>query len=489
VGEQLDKFITGLEELKQQPLPCDLEYVAKWVDVNGAKELTGFPEQRERLIKAVCKVFRLTPKQLEDELERGHAYKHLAYTDDFMPLVPSKGLLRDYVNYTLKSESPTAFHAFSFLTVLGATLGRQIFIDQQVFQIWPNMCTILVGPSGQVCKTTAADFAVKLGHSAEGALASHEALEFGDGRFELIAEKATGEAIHSRLAAKDPAVGLIYTPELSTFINKKEYNKTLIQDLTRLWDCPDVLPVRTQARDHEVLKNVAVSFLGCSNEAWLVDSLPEDAFKGGFMARVLQIYQPGTDRVFPVPKRLDKSLGEQITYGVVESARCKGEVTQTRAASKYYHKRYTEIKKNFPEDERMKPFYARLPNHMLRLAMLLSVCESRTENVFITDEHLYQADRIMNWVLKWLPKVYSFMGVTNVGADARKIMLVLQNNGGRMARHELITKMVGRLTVRQLDERVHTLKQARILAEISGGLFEKKRQSVYYKLLKRPEDL
>jgi hypothetical protein len=58
-----------------------------------------------------------------------------------------------------------------------------------------------------------------------------------------------------------------------------------------------------------------------------------------------------------------------------------------------------------------------------------------------------------------------------------------------MARHELITKMVGRLTVRQLDERVHTLKQARILAEISGGLFEKKRQSVYYKLLKRPEDL
>jgi hypothetical protein len=92
----------------------------------------------------------------------------------------------------------------------------------------------------------------------------------------------------------------------------------------------------------------------------------------------------------------------------------------------------------------MKPFYARLPNHMLRLAMLLSVCESRTENVFITDEHLYQADRIMNWVLKWLPKVYSFMGVTNVGADARKIMLVLQNNGGRMARHELITKMVGR---------------------------------------------
>jgi hypothetical protein len=489
VGEKLDKLIEGLELLPNRPLMCDLELIAKWVDQNGAKELVGFPAERERLINAVCKAFQLTRPQLEAELERGHAQKVLDYTDDFMDLVPPKGLLRDYVIYTLGSESPTAFHAFSFLTVLGATLGRQICVDQQIFQIWPNMCTILVGPSGQVSKTTAANFAVQLAYKAEGALACDEALQFGDGRFELIAEKATSEAIHTRLAGKDPATGLLYAGELSTFLNKKEYNKSLIQDLTRLWDCPDILPVRTQSRDHEILRNVAVSFLGCSNEAWLVDSLPEDAFKGGFMARVLQIYQPDTDRVFPEPKRLDKDLAEKLTYGVVESAICKGEVVKTRAASKYYNKRYHEIKKNFPDDERMKPFFARLPDHMLRLAMLLSVCESRVENVFITDEHLFQADQIMNWILKWLPKVYSFMGVTNVGADARRILFALVKNGGRMARHELITKMVGRLTVRQLDERLHTLRQARIIGEVSGGLFEKTRQCIYYKLLKRPEDL
>lgn len=489
MGEDLEKFIAGLERLEGKTDLADLEMVAKWIDIKGAQELTGFPEQRERLTKAVCKAFNLTRDQLMIELEKGHVMNRLEYKDDFMPLVPSKGLLRDYVNYTLKTESPTPFHAFSFLTVLGAMLGRQIHVDQQIFQIWPNMCTILVGPSGEVSKTTAANFAVSLGHKSEGALAAHESLAFGEGRFDLIAEKATSEAIHTHLAGKDPATGLIYTPELSTFLNKKEYNKSLIQDLTRLWDCPDYLVVRTQARAREALRNVAVSFLGCSNEAWLVDSLPEDAFKGGFMARVLQVYQPATDRIYPEPERLDASLGEQIAYGLVESAICKGIVTKTRAASKYYVKRYHEIKKNFPEDERMKPFFARLPDHMLRLAMLLSVCESRSESVFITDEQLFQADQIMNWILKWLPKVYAFMGVTNVGADARRILFALQKNGGRMARHELITKMVGRLTVRQLDERIHTLKQAHIVGEVSGGLFSKQRQTIYYKLLKRPEEL
>jgi hypothetical protein len=489
VGEELDKFIAGLDKLEGNAVMADLEMVARWIDIKGVAELTGFPAERERLIASVCKAFRLTRDELMYELGRGHTQNRLEYKDDFMPLVPSKGLLRDYVNYTLKTESPTPFHAFSFLTILGATLGRQICVDQQIFQIWPNMCTILVGPSGEVSKTTAANFAVKLGYEAEGTLAADEAIEFGDGRFEVIAEKATSEAIHSHLAGKDPATGLIYSGELSTFLNKKEYNKSLIQDLTRLWDCPDYLQVRTQARDNEVLRNVAVSFLGCSNEAWLVDSLPEDAFKGGFMARVLQVYQPATDRIYPEPERLDKSLGEQIVYGLTESAICKGVVTKTRAASKYYNKRYHEIKKNFPDDERMKPFFARLPDHMLRLAMLLSVCESRAENVFITDEHLHQADQIMKWILKWLPKVYAFMGVTTVGADSRRIMFSLIRNGGRMARHELVSKMANRLTVRQLDERLHTLKQARIIGEVSGGLFEEQHQTSYYVLLKRPEEL
>lgn len=417
------------------------------------------------------------------------------YKDDFLELVPDKGLTRLYVDYTMGVESPTAFNFFSFLTVFGSLLRRDVWVDQQAYEVYPNMAVILVGPSGKVRKTTAANMAIDSAQEAEGAVESVDAEEFlqTGQRFYILAEKATSEAIHSALAqrsdATGSATGMIYAPELSTFLNRKEYNKTLINDLTRLWDCPKRLTVRTQARKLEELKNVAVSFLGCTNETWLTKSLPEDAFGGGFMARCLQVYQSSTNRRFPVPKTLDADLRARILEETVDTRRFQGEVERDKQAMTYFIERYNELHETFPDDERISPFYERYADHLLRIAMLLSIAERPGNTPMISGEHMEQADRILKWVLKLLPKVYAFLGVSEMGEDARRILFTILKNGGRISRQQLVRSLVGRISAQQLSVRIDTLKQGAIIAEESGGLFDDEAQGIYYKVIKRMEDI
>jgi hypothetical protein len=483
----LAKFKDFLEKHKGKLELSHMELSVNWLSEYGEQFLTGSPKEREAVRKLMCEAYSIDDKVLREKLNSPVMSLEQKYVDDFMPLVPESGLFRRYIDYTKNTESPTPYHFFSFMTVLGATLGRQVFVDQNVYRIWPNMATLLIGPSGKVHKTTAADFAIAVAQRSAGAAIDIEVMR----RFELIAEKTTSEALHSALVARgDPAVGMLYAPEVSTLLNKKEYNKGLIQDLTRLWDCPDYLPVRTQKREREVLKNVALSALFCSNEQWLADSVPEDAFKGGFFARMLQIYQPSTDRYFPRPLPLDKTLGEEIEYGVTETARVTGPATLTRRADIFFDKRYMELRKSIPDEEKIAPFFARYHDHMLRIAMLLAVAERPgLTSIYIEDEHVEHADKIMQWVTGWLPKVYAFLGVTDVGEDARRILFKILKAGGRITRTRLTETLIGRMTAGQLDERLRTLKQAHLIQELRGGLFEDEQEQVYYRLLKRPEDI
>jgi hypothetical protein len=461
-----------------------------WVDMWAKTYLTSDEEMKE-VRRLIIEGYNLKDEaELRHHFERGTLLLHRPYEDDFSALLPKKGLLKTYVDYTTNTESPPPYHAFSFLTVLGTLLGRQCYVEQNLYRIWPNLVCLLVGPSGEGRKTTAAEFSMKLARAAEGGLS----LADPENRFFLIAEKGTSEAIHSALAERSTAVGaatgLLYAPEFSTFINKKDYTKNLINDLTRLWDCPDELPVRTQARSLETLTNVAVSGLFCSNEEWLIESIPDDAFKGGFFARMTQVYSSGTAKSFSTPPPFDSALREELLLGLVGTQRLAGEIARTRQANALYDQLYHEMKRSKPLDPRIVPFHIRMPEHILRLSMLLSVCENPSMvRPYIEECHIQQASEIMGWVLKYLPKVYALMGVGNVGRDAQTVIYELLKNGGRLSRSRLLRACYKLLTARQLDEVLATLEQAKIVKSVLGGLFEDTRDVLYYKLLKRPEDI
>ncbi len=464
--------------MTDQRLLLAVQHAVKWLQENKGKLprdklqdtlawikrcRRSIPEAEvDRLRKLVCEAFKVTEEEVLQILQ-GPVLVRRDRVDDFLPLVPKDGWFRRYFEYTEDTEAPSAFHIMSAMTMVSAGLKRNIWVSQGKWKIFPNLATFLIGPSTWTHKTTAINIAVNLGLKASV--------------FRLIAEKATSEYIIDSLAEGDEAVGFISLPELAASMTRKKYQEDLIQVLTRLWDCPDVLPTGTIGRGGKDLHNVAVATLAGSTEAWLVDAIPGNAFSGGFMARVLQIWQESGYKEIPEPSETDPQVIQDLVDTLGEVNWVRGPIFRSPKGSQWFGDWYHEIRLVRPEDSRLDPFYGRTPDHLLRLAMILRVAENDfhdrpdEKQVMIGPSHLEEAWRILQWILKYLPKVYASLGVSQVGVDADRVLRFLKQKGGRATKPELIRHMRGHVTASQLDERLRFLEAGGELESVNEGLW------------------
>ena len=46
--------------------------------------------------------------------------------------------VRAYMEYTLDTESPDNYHFWTAITILGAITKRQVWLDMNMFKVYPN---------------------------------------------------------------------------------------------------------------------------------------------------------------------------------------------------------------------------------------------------------------------------------------------------------------------------------------------------------------
>jgi hypothetical protein len=415
---------------------------------------------------AVEEVYSLTPQtDLTSEI------LSTKYVDDFRTLMNEldmRGWIPDYVEHTNGMEAPTAFHFGTALTILGASMRRRVFVDQGYYKIWPAMQTLLIGPSGKVKKSTAGGYGVGLGLMTDSKL------------YNLLPDEGSGEALKTELAQlsrkEKEATGLLYVSELSTFLGNQDYNKSLVQTLTDLFDSRGAKRRRTSARGNEEMANIALSFLGCSNEEWLGTSVPPSAFGGGLFGRMLVFYQADTDRYVPRPKPPADGVDERLSTDLVKVRFTAGEAVLTAPADRWYDEEYRRIKNEWPEDERLIPFHERRPDHLLRVGMLLSISENleQRSGVIVRDTHLIQASRILDWIVRYLPGVYAHLGGSQFGTDHERIYSIIYRNGGSIENRELGRRMSKRLDRNGLDNHLETMRLNGVLERIQVDPWEGK---------------
>lgn len=402
------------------------------------------------------------------------------YVDTLSTLIDDiglKGWLRDYVELTRNMEPPTAFHFWSGLTILGASLHRQCYVDQGYYRIWPAVQTIIVGPSQRVKKGTATAYAVRIGERS--------------GRIHRLMDEGTTEALKTELSARSrqgAATGLIYSAELGTLLGEKDYNKDMVQVLTDLFDSRTGMQRKTQARGSEYIRDIAVSFLGCTNERWARGALPPSVYEGGFMARVLLVQQLGTDRIFPTPTLPSQELEDEVIEWLKRTQFVGGRALMTATATKFYVEKYKWMKENWPEDERMSPFWSRIPDHMLRLGMLLSISSdvSQRDGIEVTQQHMVQADALLSWILEGLPRLYSMLGMNEYGDNALHVVDYLYRRGGSASNAELSRNVLRHMSKRALRECLEMLLDAKIVMRPRRTAPD---GTEVYVLLQGPEDL
>ena len=87
--------------------------------------------------------------------------------------MPSLGdsFIERYVHYAENQESPDNYWFWSAVTAIASTLGRQVWLDQAYFKVYPNQYVVFVSGSASCRKgvpiKTARDFAARFDFGAE----------------------------------------------------------------------------------------------------------------------------------------------------------------------------------------------------------------------------------------------------------------------------------------------------------------------------------
>jgi len=364
-------------------------------------------------------------------------------TEPFASLIPKVGWLHDYYKYTLRSEPPAVFHFMSALTVLGATLGRSVYFDKGFYRVYPNIATVLIAPTGRCRKTSATNVSLQLARAVG---------------VNVLSERLTPEALVEGLGGSEQATGLVYAPELAVFLGRQKYLEGMVPLLTSLFDSPDVWKSSTIGRGDLCLSRVAVCMLAASTVEWFVEALPREAFSGGFMSRILFVVQEDTAREFALPERGEGHVWEGLREQLQEIGQLSGEVFLERDAELWYKQWYATHHRTPVFDAKFAGYHERKPDHMLRIAYLLRIANTRS--LRIQKEDLDHALGILDWMEVLLPEVFDMVAHTAVGETHRRIVRQLKAAGGRIAHSTLLRKNQYYMTARAFAEAMITLKES-----------------------------
>lgn len=368
-----------------------------------------------------------------------------------------KNWLETYMIYTANQESPTIFHRWVGLTVLSAVLGRRICVDHGAYQVHPNLFTILVGPSAIVKKSTAIALGSRL----------LEATGLG---VQVIPQSATPEAFVRDLSkytqkAKEESMSLICAPELLVFlrIRRKSDESVMIPLLTDLWDGHRPWRATTIKRGSEEVLYGNVSFLGGSTREWLVKAIPSQTTAGGFTGRCMFIEAGSHSKriAFPSLSKTVVLARESLVHDLQEIAKLKGTFSLTTDAKAWYEKWYTTdlvVQLKALSDDEVAGFYGRIHDHVMKLAMILSVSES--DNLVIEKRHLVQALTYIKDMEPQQRAVTEGMMATPFSEDCARVVDFVRSCGGFATWTEILRHMSRSYDAKSLrDQVIKTLEE------------------------------
>ena len=363
------------------------------------------------------------------------------------------GFLQAYLDYTEAQESPELFHLWSAVSIISAALGRKCYLNRGYFVCYPNQYIILVSESARCRKTTAADIAVKL--YREAAVGT------------VIMEKITSASLSRYLHDANQKTGesncYIYSPELGTFLGSDSYTSGLMLLITTLYGCPPDWEYRTKTQGTDTLKNVFVNILGCTIPAWL-SNMPGDMVEGGFSSRTIFVVQsnPRPPRSRPTITTKQLALYEALVKDLRTIAGLSGEFKWSEKAEICFDDWYdADYQRIDSRDTRLRAYYARKGEHVLKLAMCLSA--SSSGDMLIQEYDILNALSFLKQVELNMPTAFRGVSFSQSTKHMDRIMSQIQEGGGKIEHAALLRKNRFYLDREELAKVMSTLMESNLV--------------------------
>jgi hypothetical protein len=319
--------------------------------------------------------------------------------------LPKDSLLQNLLTYMSSTEVPLSYTIAGGLSVIGAILRRQRWIDQMDWRVYPNQSILFIGPSG-VGKDTAINKMQKF----IGGLTPLTRVPVIGG--------TTLEGLHTRLAElPKPAAAYIPAPEITAFFGKSDYQANMLTGITNLLSNGEAVDITTKGsfllhHTPTVIYQPTLTLHGGSTVEWLHKGMPEGTLEGGFMGRFLIVIEEIGSKFIPLVKR--DMTQEKITFLRGELQKWEGgleylvracgkgaELILLPEAEDLYANWYYNRFKIF--SRAVMPYANRSRDMVLRLAMLMAL--SRRHLRWVDGEDMQFAIDLIGEVAKKIDAV------------------------------------------------------------------------------------
>ena len=375
--------------------------------------------------------------------------------------------LKAWMEFTRDTESPDAYHFWTGATLVSSMTKRQVYVDMNFFRVYPNLYTILVGPSG-ARKSAAADLGIAIAETVG-------IRKFSDKITGAALIRDLSEASEKRVDEKKGEVELcspimIYASELGVFMGPDAYGSGVIADLTDLYGCPNKWEKKTISRDSEMVVAPYVTMLAASTPQTLKDVIPTGAVGQGFTSRILFIWAGGRRKRVPIPNWgvEHEAIRRNLIHDLGEIGKVRGIFKFSPQGLNEYQRHYLnrpEPEDEF-EDERLRGYSSRKDIHTLKLAQILSLSDG--DSLVITEREILGAIDAIHWLDTGLANVFAGHGHTASSEDTVRVFRQVEAGTARLgwiSRTELMKRNFSNLNAHEFAIVIQTLTESGAIAE------------------------
>lgn len=296
--------------------------------------------------------------------------------------LPQSGFITDLVYASRGFETTTKFAVWSAVWAISTLLKRDAYMKWFPKNIYPNIYVLFVAPPRICAKSTAVDFCEDAFREVPAILESVDERVAYRKHLNLHHSKITPEAINDLLEPKESNVQgeliergsevAFIVSELTTFLGKQKYNVGLVDALTKLYDSRDVDDEMTRGQGKKIFKDIYVTLFGATTPSSFRDSIPQEAFGGGFMSRVIIAKEEAPTRYYPIPMQIPGApdvgeLAQRLSWIALNAF---GEYQFSREAYDKYTKWYRRFKDSLVDNPQGDSL-ARLDTNLIKLCIIM----------------------------------------------------------------------------------------------------------------------
>ena len=359
-----------------------------------------------------------------------------------------------YLRYAGISAAPQEFHRWCALQAISSTVMDRVWVESAGEQLPPNLYVFLVGASGSG-KGVATSTLLRLLYAAK--------------TVRTYSGMITAQHLCDLLDAKrkrEPKL-LLVTEELSLSVGDKQLADRLIRLATALYMCsPYEFSEGTRTHGTVRFSNHCICWNAGTTKEWLRDAIPRSAVEGGFFARVNCVVYNGPIRR-PVKAKPDLTLLQGLVDDLIVLRGLNGPMILSSDAEESYWDWFE--RRPLATEYILEPVWMRVPIHVLKIAMLLSLGDSTS--MIIERDHIVQARQLAEETLRHLPSIIEYVAMTPDSDGVRYVRNAIYD-AGRIVHNVLVRSMMRHgLTATKVREHVDTLVQGgfvRVDASVRG---------------------